>query len=138
MRHLVANISSKHVNYTTPIFRENGLWLSIFTSGPFIILLTPQRQSFRQGIVMRTSFKTRVSWVGSDSFVKNENNYFYILFSFFIFSKSKSTEMLTPQKGNFGHSGTFFTKSKEDALFQTFLEQISDIYQGPELRKLLS
>ena len=71
----------------------------------------PWVQNLRQGIVMKTSFETRVSWMGLGRFV--DINLFvmkYYLFTFFIFSiflnplKSKSTQMLRPQKGNWGVS----------------------------------
>ena len=60
---------------------------------------------------MKTSFETRVSQMGSGSFV-DINIFFmkYYFFSLFIFSifleflKTKSTQMLKPQKGNSGVS----------------------------------
>ena len=64
-------------------------------------------QNLRQGIVMKTSFGTRVSRMGLGSFV-DINTFLWnnILFSFYIFSiyfeylKLKSTQMLRPQNGN--------------------------------------
>ena len=69
-------------------------------------------QNLRQDIVMITSFRTRVSWMGSDSFVDIDifvTKYYFIqlifIFSIFFESlKSKSTQMLGPQKGNSGVS----------------------------------
>ena len=68
-------------------------------------------QNLRQGIVMKTSFKSRVSQMGLGSFVNFNifvmKYYFLSLFTFsilFEFVKSKSTEMLRPQKGNSGVS----------------------------------
>ena len=58
-------------------------------------------QKLRQGIVMKTSFKTRVSRMGSGSYVII--NIFvmqYYFYQFFLYSpffqKSKSTQMLIP------------------------------------------
>ena len=68
-------------------------------------------QNLRQGIVMKPSFKSRVSQMGLGSFVNFNifvmKYYFLSLFTFsilFEFVKSKSTEMLRPQKGNSGVS----------------------------------
>ena len=64
-------------------------------------------QNLKQGILMKTSFKTRVSRIGLGSFV--DINIFCCEISFYLFSpysplfksfKSKSTIMLRPHKGN--------------------------------------
>jgi len=64
-------------------------------------------QNLRQGIVMTTSFETRVSQMGLGSFVdinifvvKYYFIYFLHILHFFKSLKSKSTQMLKPQKGN--------------------------------------
>ena len=67
--------------------------------------LTPRAQNLRQGIVLKTSFKTRVSRMGLGSFV-NVNIFvikynlfqFVYLLHFFKSHKSKSTQMLNPKK----------------------------------------
>ena len=71
----------------------------------------PRAQNLRQGIIMKTSFKTRVLRMGFGSFVGiNILVIKYFLFGFFTFSicvkslKSKSTKILRPQKGNSGVS----------------------------------
>ena len=76
-----------------------------------VFTLPPRAQNLRQGIFMKTSFKTRVSRMGLGSFI-NINIFVikYYFFSSFIFSiffeslKSKSTQMLGAQKQNSGVS----------------------------------
>ena len=70
-------------------------------------LSTVCAQNLRQGIVMTTSFETRVSQMGLGSFVDFNIfvvKYYFIYFlhflHFFKSLKSKSTQMLRPQKGN--------------------------------------
>ena len=78
-----------------------------------VFTLPPRAQNLRQGAVMKTSFKTRVSRMGLGSFVNiiifvMKYNFFpfvYIL-HFFESLKLKSTQVLRPQKGN---SGVLFT-----------------------------
>ena len=68
--------------------------------------IVPLSRNLRPGIVLKTSFKTRVSRLGLGSCVNM--NICYEIFSLFLFSiffeslKSKCTQMLRPQKGNSG------------------------------------
>ena len=60
-------------------------------------------KNLRQGIIMKTSFKTRVLRMGLDSSVDINifvMKLFFIFFIFIEFLKSKSTQMLRVQKGN--------------------------------------
>ena len=68
-------------------------------------------QNLRQGIVMKTIFKTRVSRMGLGIFVNISifvMKYYFFQFvyilHFFESLKSKSTQNLRPQKGNSGVS----------------------------------
>ena len=69
--------------------------------------ITPFAQNLRYGIVMKTTFETRVLRMGLGSFVNIKifvMKYYFFQFDyillFFESVKSKSRQMLRPQKGN--------------------------------------